>query len=78
MTNTPDAPDYDGSDYGPRFRGGQIRCWKTQPRNLEEAKRAGWDGPGWYFFDETWACMHGPFETLKECQLALDGYVESL
>jgi hypothetical protein len=40
-------PDFDlDSGYGPRFRGDPIRCWKTQPRNLEEAKQAGWDGPG--------------------------------
>jgi len=33
----------------------------------------GWDGPGWYFWDETQAYCHGPYESAK---LAKEGLVK--
>ena len=28
----------------------------------------GYDGEGWYFWDETWAFIHGPFATEEEAR----------
>lgn len=39
---------------------------------------AGWDGPGWYFVDESQANIHGPFETRAEASRAMRAYAESL
>jgi len=30
----------------------------------------------WYFWDETWADRHGPFETKEEADKELDKYVK--
>ena len=75
--------DFDGSNYVLRFLGDPIRYLKTPPQGWEDwaeedAKRAGWDGPGWYFWDETWCTLHGPFSTFKECRAALKAYAETL
>lgn len=32
----------------------------------------------WYFWDETWAYAHGPFNSEEECKKALKEYAESL
>jgi len=37
----------------------------TEP--TADAKLAGWDGPGWYFWDET-VHLHGPFGTKEEAE----------
>ena len=34
----------------------------------------GWDGPGWYFWDETQAYCHGPFKTEWEAVAELERY----
>lgn len=39
---------------------------------------AGYDGPGWYFWDESWEHLHGPFATKREAEQALSYYVEEL
>lgn len=32
----------------------------------------------WYFWDESWAYQHGPYNTLAECKEALDKYALTL
>ena len=32
----------------------------------------------WFFFDETWAELHGPFQTREEAEHALKKYVDFL
>lgn len=46
--------------------------------SLEDAKAAGYKGPGWYFWDETWAYCHGPFTTQSYAEEALQHYCDSL
>ena len=38
----------------------------------------GWNGPGWYFWDETEAHCYGPFETAEEANKKLKEYAETL
>jgi hypothetical protein len=33
---------------------------------------------GWYFSDETWAFLYGPFESLDEATEAFEKYADSL
>jgi hypothetical protein len=33
---------------------------------------------GWFFWNETWTDLHGPFETFLECKEALKVYYEEL
>lgn len=42
----------------------------------EDTKRFGWDGPGWYFFDDTEAYMHGPFASMDEAKEAERNYFD--
>lgn len=44
----------------------------------QEADLAGWDGSGWYFWDETGAHCHGPFGTKQEAEELLTKYVENM
>ena len=38
---------------------------------------AGYDGPGWYFHDESYH-LHGPFSTVEECTECETSYLERL
>lgn len=35
-------------------------------------------GPGWYFFEETWAYVQGPYKTEAEAREACKGYAATL
>ena len=43
----------------------------------EDGILAGWDGPGWYFRDETHH-LHGPFSTIKECTEIETNYTKKI
>lgn len=43
----------------------------------QEAELAGFNGSGWYFWDETQAHCHGRFDTPQEAEEALTYYVEN-
>ena len=43
-----------------------------------DARLAGWDGPGWYFWTETWSYCVGPFKTKEEATDAAKIYGEKL
>lgn len=43
-----------------------------------DGKMAGYEGPGWYYWDETWAYCHGPYKTREATVLALADYCEHL
>lgn len=45
---------------------------------FQDGDLAGWDGPGWYFWDETEAYCHGPFTTKSEAEAAKTKYAEQL
>lgn len=38
----------------------------------------GYDGPGWYFWDEVWQNLHGPFNTIEDCRVSLRNYANNL
>jgi len=40
----------------------------------DDAKLAGYDGPGWYFWDETQTICHGPYDTSKIAETNLHAY----
>lgn len=46
--------------------------------NKDDMIAAGWNGQGWYFWDETQAYCYGPFETEKKAEQALINYAETL
>jgi len=37
-----------------------------------------YDGPGWYFWKETWSDAHGPYPTEADAQQALKRYTEAM
>jgi hypothetical protein len=43
---------------------------------VEEAQ--GWNGAGWYFWDETWGYCHGPEPTFLEAHKQLQEYIKWL
>lgn len=49
---------------------------------LDSPGEATWDwgyrGPGWYFWDETWAYCHGPYDTQEEAGRKVDEYAAAL
>ena len=58
-----------------------IKCYKKLPEGKvarQDMLDAGWDGPGWYFWDETEAYCHGPFATRGETSKNMEKYVEVL
>jgi hypothetical protein len=46
-------------------------------RDAVRMMRAGWDGAGWYFWDEE-DRLHGPYLSKKEAEMMLEGHCESL
>ena len=48
-----------------------IYYYENATPDLEDA---GYTKPGWYFWDETDAYCHGPFETEEQAREALRGY----
>jgi hypothetical protein len=38
----------------------------------------GWNGSGWYFWDETQAYCHGPYESQEKARQQLNKYVAYL
>ena len=46
--------------------------------SYEDARDQGWNGPGWYFWDETEAYCHGPWKSAKEAEKELKKYALSL
>lgn len=63
--------------YIPESPSDPIRCWDLMP-TFEDRDLIGWDGPGWYFWNETWTDLHGPFATLEETRTALRTYGKQL
>lgn len=49
----------------PKYR---IRCYDSKNYNYEVLKLTGWDGLGWYFWDENFVGLHGPFDTEEEAR----------
>lgn len=47
---------------------------------LDRSGRQAWgyQGPGWYFWDETEAYCYGPYKSEKEAEIALNRYAETL
>lgn len=43
---------------------------------LERDCLEGGNEPGWYFWDETWACSHGPFMSEAEAREQLERYCD--
>lgn len=50
-------------------------CYLAKPP--EDADLSGWDGPGWYFWDEAYQ-LHGPFGAKEEANGALSTYCAQL
>ena len=44
----------------------------------EEAEEQGYDGPGWYFWDETWTSCNGPYRSEEEAQQKLKHYCDTV
>lgn len=54
-----------------------VYCYEDKDIT-EDLKAAGYDGPGWYFWDETGAHCHGPFSTREESKENLELYARNL
>jgi len=66
-----------GSDtYKPSCDSDPIRVYHDEDK--ENLQGDGYDGPGWYFWDEMWGELHGPFGTLEECKQILNAYASNL
>jgi len=38
----------------------------------------GWTSPGWYFWDEIWLSVYGPYESAKKAREQLKRYAEEV
>jgi hypothetical protein len=38
----------------------------------------GYTSPGWYFYDETWVKLYGPYSTEQKCRDSLCQYFEEV
>jgi len=47
-------------------------------KDWHDADAQGFDGPGWYFWDETESQCYGPYETKELAELKLQEYAEWL
>lgn len=61
--------------YKPTSKADPIRCYPSSTPGLIES---GWDGSGWYFWDETWDNLHGPFSTIEDARESLTNYAKTL
>lgn len=43
-----------------------------------DATMSGFTKPGWYFWDETQAYCHGPYETREEAEASIKEYCEKV
>lgn len=43
---------------------------------VEKEIEAGYEGPGWYFWDETWVKCYGPFNSENEAKVHLEKYIK--
>lgn len=50
----------------------------TQAKLADLQRDCGLTTEGWYFWDETWAYAHGPYETEELCRQSLYVYGQSL
>ncbi len=62
----------EGTGYTPTSISDPIRCW------LPEDVEAPPSGSGWYFYDECWIKLYGPFQSKLECDGALINYANTL
>lgn len=53
----------------------EINPLHYEYRVLDMGPRSNWRGPGWYFYDETWADRHGPYKSFWDAKVALTGYL---
>lgn len=47
-------------------------------RDPENAEFCGWTKPGWYFYDETWTQLYGPYLTKEIAETKLSQYCAHL
>jgi hypothetical protein len=38
----------------------------------------GFSGPGWYFWDESWTCVYGPYRSAQEARAKCTEYAKLL
>ena len=54
------------------------------PQNLEingaahPEKIQGYEGPGWYFWDESWSHCHGPYESQEKAKGEFEIYCKTM
>jgi hypothetical protein len=75
--NLTKAKHWEGT-YEPKDISDPIRCLHDEDAEKLELKLCGYDLPGWYFWDEIWCNLHGPFSTFEECSEALKNYAKAL
>lgn len=46
--------------------------------NIMDRDLAGWNGAGWYFWDETWTNINGPYNTEDLALEALVKYMKTI
>jgi len=63
------------SSYQPVRASDPLRHYEYRAADLAAA---GWTAPGWYFWDETWSVLHGPYLDQQEAQEALLAYARRL
>jgi len=56
----------------------EYKQWENVAEIWEDADCAGWRGPGWYFWDETQAYCHGPYESEEIAKQKSDEYGANL
>jgi len=52
-----------------------VRYYDEESQGLKDA---GYEGPGWYFWDETESFCYGPFESKSEAETKCIEYASTL
>lgn len=53
-------------------------CVHYLGEEIEDADLAGWEGPGWYFWDETQSHCYGPYDDVVSASLAAQRYAREV
>jgi len=56
-----------------------IRYYEDCPwSDYDDGLDHGWLGPGWYFWNEIWIDLYGPYDTEADAREALKEYARNL
>ena len=69
----------EAKSYTPSSKSDPVRYLAdVDVKDWEDLDLVGYEGEGFYFWDETWTCLFGPFDTQEQCLEACKKYARDL